>query len=594
MHVASRSWLIPLLAHLALSAVLWFPIMRILVLLLWITQPILAQGISFAPVPHAAAMDRDLVDVTVERLEGLYREHRYTVTQVVQWHLDRIARYNGVYRAVQTVSAKSALAEAAREDAESQRPGFQPTPLWGVPVVTKANTSVKGVITTDGWRGYMLPGHELVAPRDATIVVKLRAAGAILIGVTNMPDFAASDTNRSTAFGRTGNAYDVRFSPGGSSGGTVTAVTSNLAVLGNGTDTGNSIRMPVATSNLVGIFPTRGLVSLAGIAPLDWQLDNTGPIARDVADAAIALTVMAGEDVLDPVTIGSAAKAQPGPYTRYLKAGALTGKRFGVPAFILDGDAPVFQGVCPNATPAQFAKAKEDAKILLKPETRAAFLKAVEELRAAGATVVIDPQILPDSFVDAASHICTRPYIREGTGKFLAHFGPAEYRSAAEYERAVGKPLPEVILDGQQADDLQQTQQTLESDPQAEANFLQPRRTVMAFYDAELDRLHLDGFVYPAIQMPPPDETMPQDGPLGDGPHSDTAWVNMLGVPAISFPAGFYSDGLPFGIEISARNWHDGDLIGWAYDYELHTHHRRPPVLVDRGLLPTAAQPPAP
>jgi amidase len=590
-HVASRSWLIPLLAYLALSAVLWFPFMRILVLLLWITQPILAQGISFAPVPHAAAMDHDLVDVTVERLEGLYREHRYTVTQVVQWHLDRIARYNGVYRAVQTVNAKSALAEAAREDAESQRPGFQPTPLWGVPVVTKANTSVKGVVTTDGWRGYMLPGHELVAPRDATIVAKLRAAGAILIGVTNMPDFAASDTNRSTAFGRTGNAYDVRFSPGGSSGGTVTAVTSSLAILGNGTDTGNSIRMPVATSNLVGIFPTRGLVSLAGIAPLDWLLDNTGPIARDVTDAAIALTVMTGEDVLDPVTIGSAAKAQPGPYTRYLKAGVLKGKRFGVPAFILDGDAPVFQGVCPNATPAQFAKAKEDAKILLKPETRAAFLKAVEELRAAGATVVIDPQILPDSFVDAASHICTRPYIREGTGKFLAHFGPAEYRSAAEYERAVGKPLPEVILDGQQADDLQQT---LESDPQAEANFLQPRRTVMAFYDAELDRLHLDGFVYPAIQMPPPDETMPQDGPLGDGPHSDTAWVNMLGVPAISFPAGFYSDGLPFGIEISARNWHDGDLIGWAYDYELHTHHRRPPVLVDRGLLPTAAQPPAP
>jgi amidase len=117
---------------------------------------------------------------------------------------------------------------------------------------------------------------------------------------------------------------------------------------------------------------------------------------------------------------------------------------------------------------------------------------------------------------------------------------------------------------------------------------------VMALYEAELDRLHLDGFVYPAIQMPPPDETMPQDGPLGDGPHSDTDWVNKLGVPAISFPAGFYADGLPFGIEISARKWHDGDLIGWAYDYELHTHHRRPPVLVDRGLLPTAAQPPAP
>ena len=142
----------------------------------------------------------------------------------------------------------------------------------------------------------MIPGHELVAPKDATIVAKLRAAGAVILGQTNMPDFAASDTNRSTAYGRTGNAYDVRFSPGGSSGGTVTAVTANMAVLGNGTDTGNSIRMPSATSSVVGVFPTRGLVSIAGIAPLDWLLDNTGPIARDVTDAAIALGVMAGED----------------------------------------------------------------------------------------------------------------------------------------------------------------------------------------------------------------------------------------------------------------------------------------------------------
>ncbi len=564
--------------------------MRMLLLALLIVAPVFAR--TSPPRPDEAtqaAMDRDLMDVTVDRLHQLYREHRYTVAQVVHWHLDRIARYNGIYRAVQTVNAESALAEAAREDAEAKAPGFQPGPLWGVPIVTKANTSIQGLVTTDGWRGYMLPGHELIAPRDATIVAKLRAAGAILLGVTNMPDFAASDTNRSTAFGRTGNAYDVRFSPGGSSGGTVTAVTSNLAVLGNGTDTGNSIRMPVATSNLVGIFPTRGLVSIAGIAPLDWQLDNTGPIARNVADAAIALTVMAGEDSLDPVTAGSAAKAQPGPYTRYLKPGALQGKRFAVPAFILDGDTTVFQGVCPDATPAEFAKAKKDAETPLQPQTRAAFLKAVEELRAAGATVLIDPGIMPDSFADAASHICTRPYVREGTEKFLAAFGPTEYHSPAEYERAVGKPLPEVIVGGEK-----NPQAILESDPQAEANFLGPRREVLAMYNAELDRLHLDGFVYPAIQMPPVDETMPQNGTLSTGPHSDTAWVNMLGVPAISIPAGFYADGLPFGIEISARKWHDGDLIGYAYDYEQHTHHRRPPVLVDRGLLPTAAQPPAP
>lgn len=573
--------------------------MRMLLFLLVLgPQMPLAQQPS--PVPartRRAVMDRDLMDVSVDRLHALYREHRYTVAQVVQWHLDRIARYNGIYQAIQTVTAKAALAEAAREDAEAKQRGFHPGPLWGVPIVIKANTSIAGLITTDGWIGYMLPGHELVAPRDATIAARLRAAGAILVGVTNMPDFAASDTTRSTAFGRTGNAYDVRFSPGGSSGGTVTAVTANLAVLGNGTDTGNSIRMPVATSNLVGIFPTRGLVSIAGIAPLDWQLDNTGPIARNVADAALALTVMAGEDPLDPATAGLPGKAQPGPFTQYLKPGALKGRRFAVPAFILDGETPPFQGVCSNATPEQFAGAIKNSRTPLKPETRAAFMKAVEEIRAAGATVLIDPQILPDSFAIAASHICTRPYIREGTEKFLADFGPAQYHSAEEYRQAVGKPLPGVIIGGEKtgmsgAVDIQQT--TLESDPQAEANLLGPRRDVLAMYEAELARLHLDGFVYPANQMPPVDETMPQDGRVSDGPHSDTDWVNMLGLPAISIPAGFYPDGLPFGIEISTRKWHDGDLISWAYDYELHTHHRRPPVLVDRGLLPTATRPLAP
>jgi amidase len=272
-------------------------------------------------------MGKDLLEVSVPQLEAMYQTHRYTVTQVVTWYLARMDHYNGIYQAVQTVDRAGALAAAAREDQEAGPHG----PLWGVPIVVKANTSVKGLVTTDGWEGYKIPGHELIAPKDAVIVEKLRAAGAIILGQTNMPDFAASDTNRSTAFGRTGNAYDVRFSPGGSSGGTVTAVTANFAVFGNGTDTGNSIRMPAATSSVVGVFPTRGLVSISGIAPLDWLLDNTGPIARNVTDAAIALDVMAGTD-----------------YHKGLKADALKGKRLGVPAFILVGIDTPFQGIPPS------------------------------------------------------------------------------------------------------------------------------------------------------------------------------------------------------------------------------------------------------
>ena len=540
------------------------------------------------------AMDRDLLEVTIPQLEEMYRSNKYTVTEVVHWYMARIAKYNGIYRAVQNLDLQGALDTAGREDAEAAAGGstFRRGALWGVPIVTKANTSIKGLITTDGWRGYMIPGHELIAPKDATIVAKLRAAGAVIIGQTNMPDFAASDTNRSTAYGRTGNAYDVRFSPGGSSGGTVTAVTANMAVLGNGTDTGNSIRMPSATSSVVGIFPTRGLVSISGIAPLDWLLDNTGPIARNVTDAVIALDVMAGEDPADPRTVGSAAKAQPSPYTQYLKADALKGKRFGVPAFILAGAGIPFQGIPASATPDEVVRATADAVIPLRPETREAFMKAIEGLRAAGATVVFDDSILPDSFAVTIARVGTTPYIREGTEKFLAEYGPAQYHSAAEYEKAVGSPLPGTIISTGDLNDRKDppkiTQALIESDPQADANYFTPRQKAIEAYTATLERLHLDGYVYPATQMPPPDETMPQDGGISGGPHSDTSWVNMIGVPAVVVPGGFYPGGLPFGLEISARPWKDGDLLGWAYAYEQATKHRKPPVLVEQGLLPNA------
>jgi amidase len=550
---------------------------------------------AFAAAPKAppqTQMDRDLMELTIPRLQRLYGERRYTVTQVTRWYLARIHRYNGIYRAVETLMESEALAAAAREDAEAGGAKAQRGPLWGVPMIIKANTSIDGQLTSDGWEGFTLRGHELIAPRDATIVARLRAAGAILLGHSNMPDFANSDTNRSSSFGRTGNAYDVRFSPGGSSGGTVTAVTANLALLGNGTDTGNSIRMPAATSAVIGVFPTRGLVSIAGIAPLDWLLDNTGPIARTVTDAAIALSVMAGPDPLDARTADAASDAERGPYTGYLKPDALKGKRFGVPAFILKGSGIPFHGV-PAAVPdALAAKLQADADMPLQPRTRAAFMKAVEELRAAGATVVFDDSILPESFAAIAARVATYPYVREGTQHFLANFGPPQYRTVEDYAAAVGAPLGAPIL-GAEPDvahlgELTITQRALESDPDAERNYFAPRSRTLAAYLEPMDRLNLDGYVYPAIQMPPVDETLPQNGKLSDGPHSATSWVNMIGVPAVVVVGGFYPGGLPFGLEFSTRPWRDGTLLGYAYAWEQATHHRHPPQLVEQGLLPNA------
>ncbi len=547
-------------------------------------------GCTPPAVPVAViAADRDLLDVTVPALQQLYTDKRYTVTQVVQWHLDRIDRYNGVYGAIETVLRESALAEAARLDAAAaQGDRTARGPLWGVPIVIKANTSVQGQITTAGWEGFTLAGHELIAPQDATIVARLRAAGAIIVGLANMPDLANSDTNRSSSFGRTGNAYDVRFSPGGSSGGVVTAVAANMAVLGNGTDTGNSLRMPAATSALVGVYPTRGLVSIAGIAPLDWLLDNTGPIARTVTDAAIALAVMAGKDSLDPATL--LAPDSVGVTTEGITAATLKGKRFGVPAVIMAGRGIPFHGI-PAGVPERAADSiRAAANMALRDDTRALFMKAVDALRAAGAEVVISDSILPPSFAKMASRVSTYAYMRDGTDRFLATFGPAAYRSAAQYEQVVGAPLFISSIGGEDhfraMPGARLEQRVLDTDPDAERNYRAPRRAMLAEYVATLDHFKLDGFVYPAIQMAPPDESMPQDGRLSEGPHSATSWVNMIGVPAVVVSAGRYANGLPFGLELAARPWSDRALMGIAYAWEQATPPRVAPVLVDAGLLP--------
>jgi amidase len=531
------------------------------------TRP--ADGVADAAAVRG--MDRDLMEISVPGLEKLYAHHRYTVTQVTQWYLDRIAKYDGTYRALLHVDAEGALRRAAEEDASPK--GAKHGELWGVPILVKANTSVRGWVTSAGWKGYLISGKELMAPRDAMVVQRLREAGAVLLGQTNMPDFAASDTNVSTAGGRTGDAYDVRYSPGGSSGGTATGVAANFAVLGTGTDTANSIRQPAANNSLVGMLPTRGVTSIAGIHPLDWLRDNAGPLARDVTSAAIALDVMEAEDSLDAWTKGAGEKAEGRPYTRYLKKGSLKGRRFGVPWFVLEGSPGVY-GTGPNAPPWGGAPA---------PETRAAFMKAVEQLRAAGATVVIDKEILPESFFAMLRRQDTRPYRREGVDLFLRDFGPEQYHSVAEYEAATGEPFPAFMVGGarpgRDAGPPTLKQTNIESDPDRETNFYGPQEAALKVYEETRKKWRLDGFVYPALQVPTYDETAP--GTSKAGPHSETGWVNRIGVPAVSVPGGFYDDGLPFGLEISGVRWKDGDLLGYAYAYEQATHNRRVPKLVE-------------
>jgi hypothetical protein len=188
----------------------------------------------------------------------------------------------------------------------------------------------------------------------------------------------------------------------------------------------------------------------------------------------------------------------------------------------------------------------------------------------------VDDALLPDSFEQLTEKVNTGPYSREGLENFLRDFGPADYHSTSEYARVIGSPIP---LGGR---GNPRGAPTVESDPQAESTLWAPQRTALAAYDEVFQRFHLDALVYPAIQMPPNDELQPlQEGQRSSGPHSNTAWVNRIGVPAVSVPAGVYDGGLPFGLELSGLRWRDGDLLGLAFAFEQATKSRRPPVLVD-------------
>ena len=503
---------------------------------------VLDDALMHAP----GTIDEDLLEITIPRLHALYAQRKYTVVQVTRWYLDRIARYDSVYRTIVHLDSAAALREAAAQDA-SGRVRTRPRPLEGVPCVIKSNNSIKGLVTNSGWSGYVIPGKELVAPADAPVVAKLRAAGAIILGQTNMPDFAASDTTISSVYGRTGNAYDPAFSPGGSSGGSATAVSGNFAMFATGTDTGNSIRQPSGVSSLVGVLPTRGSTNIAGIQPLDWSLDNVGPIARTVEDAAIVLDVMRES-------------SRDGAYAAALRRDALAGKRFGVPAFVLNDASSNAGAGGPRWVP-------------LDPQTRIVFMRAVEELRRAGATVVIDDALLPNAFLSVVQTVDTSHLRSEGVKVFLRDYGPALYHTPLEYALTVGSPIPSYIAGSPTDAEI--------SVSDAEATLSRQRAAAVAAYDAALAGRGLDGLVYPAVQTPSNNELIPlRSGQRSQGPHSETGWVNVLGVPAVVVPAGYHADGMPFGLELSGRTGQDGALLSYAYAFEQQTRLRKPPVLV--------------
>src|SRR3984957_6452351 len=262
-----------------------------------------------------------LVGATIDGIHAAMASGQLTCTRLVQAYLDRIATYDQAgpkLNAIQNINP-NAMALAAKLDAAMRTSG-PVGPLHCIPVLVKDEVDTSFMPTTYGSALF----KTFVPARNATIVDRLQAAGAIILAKTNMGEFAQAYSG--SAFGDCHNAYDPRRSPSGSSCGTAIGIAANFAAAGIGEDTGGSIRGPAAHGSLVGLRPTLPLVSRAGMMPFAPTRDTLGPITRTVRDTAIVLDVIAGYDPDDPITAWSYGQ-QPATYTRFLDANGLAGMR---------------------------------------------------------------------------------------------------------------------------------------------------------------------------------------------------------------------------------------------------------------------------
>jgi Asp-tRNA(Asn)/Glu-tRNA(Gln) amidotransferase A subunit family amidase len=502
----------------------------------------------------------NLVELTLEKAQLAFA-NGLTAEALTQAFLDRIAALNPSYNAIIFMNP-AALADA-REIDRRRTAGESLGPLAGVPVVVKDTMDMVGFPTTGGWSllHSRTGGVDLMPRTDSPVVARMRGAGAIILGKTNVPilSHTGSHANDSWA-GPTYNAAGREFVPGGSSAGTATAVAASMAVLGLAEETGGSIQNPASAQALVGIKPTFALVPTAGVMPLSGLRDVVGPIARCVHDAALTLDVLAGYTAEDPKTIASIGRKPKGGYASKLQKDALRGKRIGT-----------------------YGPGWHDQP--LSEEATRLYSRAKSELEAQGAVLVEDP-FRGSGF--AALRKPTPPLPEyDGRGlesvpydlqKYLERLGPAAaLRSFADFAAATGKEnafgprgvlhflpnLPEFAACF--ADPAR---------PPEQSEFIAAKEAYLEIFDAVFARERLDAMIFPQMrdQLPLLHST--------ETIHETTVGeINFAGLPGITVPAGYYASGAPFCLIVVGRMWNEAELLSYAYAYECATRHRRSPVL---------------
>lgn len=492
--------------------------------------PAAARAQSTSPPFH-------LIEATIDGIHAAMRSGQLSCTQLVQAYLNRIAAYDQTgpkLNAIQNVNPE-ALALAAKRDAEL-RAGGAVGPLHCIPVLMKDEVNTSFMPTTYGSALF----KTFVPARNATIVNRLQAAGAIILAKTNMGEFAQAYSG--SAFGDCHNAYDPRRSPSGSSCGTAIGVAANFGAVGIGEDTGGSIRGPAAHGSLVGLRPTLPLVSRAGMMPFAPTRDTLGPITRTVRDMAIVLDAIAGYDPEDPITAWSWGQ-QPETYTKYLVANGLAGTRIGVIRTPMSRDT--------NIEAADYG------------EIQAAVSKAASDLVARGAQVV-DPLAIPGlmDMVAAGGGGSDTFEAEAAINNFLRPLANAPVHTLREI---VDSPL--VIA--KRRDELGRTlgRTTGEAAAVKQAAAREELRNYILKVMADN---RLDALLYATYDHAP--ALVPKSTP-----GTNRVLASITAFPALAVPAGFFSDGLPIGIEFLGRPYAEGTLTHIAYDYEQATRHRHPP-----------------
>jgi amidase len=490
----------------------------------------------------------ELEEATIASLQDDMQSGRYSARSITQLYLERIGAIDKRGPAINAVIEQNPDAMKIAEERDAERKaGRVRGPLHGIPVLIKDNIDTADRMRTSAGS---LALAESIAPRDAFIAARLREAGAVILGKTNLSEWANFRSTHSTSGwsgrgGQTRNPYVLDRNPCGSSSGTGASISASLAAVGVGTETDGSIVCPSSANGLVGIKPTLGLVSRSGIIPIAHSQDTAGPMARTVTDAAALLAVLSGVDPRDPATAGARGKVVT-TYANVLNPAGLRGARIGV-ARNSFGFSTAVDGIMEEA---------------------------IAAMKSAGAVIVDPANIVTDGkYGDAEGEVLNFEF-KADLNAYLAALGPsAPHKTLADLiafnEQNKDREMPWF---GQEQFIMAQKKGPLTSPAYKAARAKCLRMSRTEGIDATLTKHRLTAIIAPTGGPAWPIDLL--NGDHFTGGSSSAAAVS--GYPSVTVPAGFIH-GLPVGISFIGGQWSDGALIGLAYAFEQATKVRRPP-----------------